>query len=240
MAKLGAKVGFGQTTRGGLYEPSAAGVIFSNVDFTDHMEQIELLAGASYYGNVLASDFDEALHTILTPTLVGSGTVALQSLRGGRVKLDSGVTVNSSALMDQAGMTIVDPASNPVFECGILLAATGNTQVTYICGLYDGTSQNCIDFYMDCTATTIDWYSRTISGGVATTNDTGQAFLATQIELRAEITPTSVGFFVNDVLKATHGTNIPTALLQPRFYVLTKDTNDKTMYVDYFSVMMER
>ncbi|MHB2015321.1 MAG: hypothetical protein ACYCW6_00075 [Candidatus Xenobia bacterium] len=242
MAKIGAKVGFGQTTRGGLYLPTAAGVIFSNVDFSDHMEQVEILVGCSYYGTTtIRSDFDETVHTILTPTTTGSGSVSLISARNGQAKLDSGTTSTGSALLDQGGRTVVDPASDPVFECGIAHAATGNTQVTYICGLYDGTSSNCIDFQMSVTTSAADWFSRTVSGGVATTNDTGQAFSGTtQIELRMEITPTSVGFFVDDTLKATHGTNIPTALLQPRFYVVTSDTNDKQLLVDYFSVMTGR
>lgn len=57
-----------------------------------------------------------------------------------------------------------------------------------------------------------NWWVQNSLGGVTTVTDTGVAISTTAFQkIKFVATPSSVAFYINDVLKATHTTNIPTA-----------------------------
>jgi len=87
-----------------------------------------------------------------------------------------------------------------------------------------------------------NWKCFTINGGVRTITTTSTAVAsATWTKLRIEINAagTSVGFYVDNVLVATHTTNIPastTALHQGNFIVKSAGTTARTYVSDYISI----
>lgn len=87
-----------------------------------------------------------------------------------------------------------------------------------------------------------NWKCFTINGGTRTITTTSTAVAsATWTKLRIEINAagTSVAFYVNDILVATHTTNIPastTALHQGNFIVKSAGTTARTYVSDYMSL----
>ena len=95
--------------------------------------------------------------------------------------------------------------------------------------MFSPTNSACFEI----TGTEGNWRARTSVGGVATTTDTGVPIsLTAWHKLKIVATSTSVAFYVDDVLKATHTTNIPTGdmgvVLRTR-----RDVQTTTYYWDY-------
>ena len=77
-------------------------------------------------------------------------------------------------------------------------------------------------------ASASNWWVQNSIGGVTTITDTGVAISTTAFQkIKFVATLTSVAFYINDVLKATHTTNIPTANMGILIY------SDGQLDVDY-------
>lgn len=82
-----------------------------------------------------------------------------------------------------------------------------------------------------------NWLTKTVSAGVVTTTDTGVAVSATSWQkLKITASATSVKFYVDDVLKATHTTNIPTTAAMGLVSIFYRVTSGATFLVDYVTV----
>lgn len=77
-----------------------------------------------------------------------------------------------------------------------------------------------------------NWQATTRASSVSTNTDTGVAAGTSFQKLEIEATSTSVKFYIDDVLKATHTTNIPTILLAPGLLLGADVTSN--FYFDYF------
>jgi hypothetical protein len=109
-----------------------------------------------------------------------------------------------------------------------------NSTIDYAAGT-DG-----IYIYIDQVALT-NFYARTISSSSTTDTDTGIAFArATYYRLDFHYTPSSVKFYIDGVLVATHTTNIPSDDMMPVMAVECDATgNGQSLdysYVDYYGL----
>ncbi|MEK7169520.1 MAG: hypothetical protein AAB700_01620, partial [Patescibacteria group bacterium] len=80
-----------------------------------------------------------------------------------------------------------------------------------------------------------NWFAVTREASIETATDTGIAQL-TSFQIFKIVTNsagTSVGFYINNVLKATHTTNIPTTSLYPHLQIGSSGTA-VVMHIDYF------
>lgn len=78
------------------------------------------------------------------------------------------------------------------------------------------------------------WLVQTVSAGVVTTTNTGVAFSPTTWQkLKIVATATSVKFYIDDILVATHTTNIPTTAAMGICATLYRVTSGATCLFDY-------
>jgi hypothetical protein len=78
---------------------------------------------------------------------------------------------------------------------------------------YTGATDGCYFYYNHATNT--DWVVTTVKDGVATTTDTNVALTAStwyKLSVVVNAAATSVGFYINNSLVATHTTNIPSGV----------------------------
>ena len=118
--------------------------------------------------------------------------------------------------------------------------ADGTNSYRVFLGFNNSTSSNSTPttrsagfFYSNATA---NWQAYTYNGSVGTTTDTGIAAVAGSFDTFLVRTngATSVQFLINNVIVATHTTNIPTAAVCPYLSVLkTAGTTARDFYVDW-------
>ena len=174
--------------------------------------------------------FEDFMGVALDPRWGTVGTISLQSGSNGIVKVNGGsihqVTYPSFKLS----------SVQTVFET--LVKITGSTSPIVLMGLADTTSltapTNAV--YFGYTSSASNWWCRTYNATTATSTDSGVAFNGTNwVKLKIIATTSSVLFYIDDVLKATHTTNIPTANLG---VILGNSASDHN--VDYVSVVGPR
>jgi hypothetical protein len=98
---------------------------------------------------------------------------------------------------------------------------------------------NWITLYYDSVLGT-NWQAECAASGVATTVDTGIAANTSYHEFRIECKSGSVVFFFDGVLVATITTNIPTMLLQPYSYIVSKTGSTRDIFFDWIECTGER
>lgn len=96
-----------------------------------------------------------------------------------------------------------------------------------------------IYFYVDYSADN-QWQARTIASSTATDTDTGVTLSNSWVRLDIHYTPTSVAFYIDKVLVATHTTNIPTGDMQPVLAVECDATGNgqalSNVFLDYYAL----
>lgn len=109
-----------------------------------------------------------------------------------------------------------------------LFAGSAETPISQAEGVY---------FFYQRT-TSVNWQAATRAAATSTTTDTGVAVAADAwIKLRTEVNAagTSVNFYINNVLVATHTTNITTAFIAPIIRInKSAGTAPRIFYCDYF------
>lgn len=85
-----------------------------------------------------------------------------------------------------------------------------------------------------------NWQAQCASGGSTTTVDTGVAANTSYHEFRIECKTGSVVFFLDGTLVATITTNIPSLLLQPYAFVVSKTGATKDLFFDWLECTGER
>jgi len=81
-----------------------------------------------------------------------------------------------------------------------------------------------------------NWFAITRMSDVETATNTGIAQTTTfkQFKIVSNVDGTSIDFYIDGVLKATHTTNIPTVSIAPIFQIVTATTTIYYLDVDYF------
>lgn len=172
------------------------------------------------------------------------GVVTYDASVSGRVaiiKITSGTTEgNGSTLF------LVDAANQP-----ILPNALGNTTAIFsVKQTAANSTQNMQIGFADNIALIGDvnngsyfrftgsgnWNAVTRRGGLETVTDTGvlQSTSFKLFKIITNSTGTSTAFYIDDVLKATHTTNLPNGAISPRIQIVTTATDDKSFSIDYF------
>ncbi len=96
------------------------------------------------------------------------------------------------------------------FEARVKHGTSGPIQLIGLADTTNFISPNCA-IYFGNTVSASNWWAKTYNNTAATSTDTGVAISTTTFQkLKIVATPSSVAFYINDVLKATHTTNIPT------------------------------
>lgn len=133
-------------------------------------------------------------------------TAAAIGAENGVVRLTGGGSLSSVAALafKLSGNTLT-------FEARVKHGASGPIQLV---GLADTTNYTAPTnaIYFGYTTSASNWWAQTYNSTAATTTDTGVAISTTAFQkIKFMATPSSVAFYIDDVLKATHTTNIPTA-----------------------------
>lgn len=138
-----------------------------------------------------------------------TGTVAIQDAVNGVCRITSttangtyyGISQSGKAWKLSAGITIT-------CEAKVKRVNNGDVRIGLNENAGMASFNNEIDFSFSNGGA--NWWVRTTSGGTNTTTDTGVAVTIGQFyTLKIVATPSSVLFYIDGVLKATHTTNIP-------------------------------
>jgi len=167
----------------------------------------------------------------------------------GIVESDTGSTAAGRSTLYLGVDGIVTPAAGGIIvaETAVRFPTLSTVAQEYVSRFLFGDSLVAADhtdgvyFEYDRAASGDVWRCKTAAGGVRTTTATAVAIVAgTWYRLRALITSTQVLFFVDDVLVATHITNIPTGSAQryaPNLRIQkTAGTTTRTHLIDYFQM----
>ena len=177
-------------------------------------------------------------------TTGGSGTITYTSAESGRVGLvkgKSGTTTNNGSTL-----YLVDPANQPIFP-----SSFGNLTIIFSIKQVDANSSSNMQIGTADNIALIgdvnngayfrssgsgNWYAITRSGAIETATDTGvaQASSFKQFKIVINSNYTSIAFYIDNVLKATHTTNLPSGNLSPRVQIVTTSGTDYSFDIDYF------
>lgn len=141
-----------------------------------------------------------------------------------------------------AGVFAAGGASSQEWLVRIEDLSDGTDRYTFDVGLFGAQTLavDAIRFRYADNVSAGNWTVDTISASTSTTTDSGVAVAAdTWYKLRIDINAagSSITFYVNDVLVATHTTNIPSVLVAPRCRMLKAlGTNSRQAYIDYFKM----
>ncbi|HEY4360325.1 MAG TPA: hypothetical protein VGN17_05130 [Bryobacteraceae bacterium] len=187
--------------------------------------------------------------------VVNSGTGAAQSqvagtaLRPGIVQLSTGTTTSGYSYRgtgDSNSVSFTTPGSGVLlYETAVNIPTLpdGTDSAGIREGFLAGTSgDNNNDICFKYTNASTHLICRTDNAGTATTTTLGSAYdpvagTFQKLAIRVDEKAKEVNFYVNDVLVATHKTNIPTAAVGAGVSILkTAGTTARTVQVDYQSV----
>ncbi|MBI5970577.1 MAG: hypothetical protein HY884_05430 [Deltaproteobacteria bacterium] len=178
-----------------------------------------------FLGNTLNG---EGLWTLSS---VGAAPALLTGVTGGQLSMSSGPD-NISAL-NPVGFGI-SGGTTLTFESRFKRNASYAPSRAWF-GFADSTTWNGPSnaIILDMQADGGNWKAVTTSGGTSTTTDTGVAGTNSWQKLKVVATSTSVAFYIDDVLKATHTTNIPTAKLGVCVSLYRTPQNTTMQTIDY-------
>ena len=158
----------------------------------------------------------------------------------GTVRLNAGSGLNADAKITgrttDSSITygILGNTPNMRFVCGVASPSASLSSKLQIIGYAESIITPAVGIYFQATDTG-NWQAVT-NDGTATTSDTGVAQATTfkRFEYLINAAGTSVAFYIDGVLVATHTTNIPTTGLKPIFYIKTTEGVAKSLDMDYF------
>lgn len=149
-----------------------------------------------------------------------------------------GVTTGSAT----AGFYIAGGASSQEWLVQLSDLSNGTDRYVFDVGLFDAETLavDAVRFRYSDNLNAGNWTAETIASSVITATDSGVAAVAgSWVKLRIDINAAgnSITFYVNDVLVATHTTNITAALVAPRCRIIkVLGTTSRTAYIDYFKM----
>lgn len=195
-------------------------------------------------GQLRWSDADTTTGVSATTTTVAT------SAHPGILELNTGAGATGAATRWMGGVTTGTPTAGFMLGGGALYVevlvrledlATGAEDYNTNFGLNNliAGATDAVRFLYSRT-TSLNWLVDTRSASTTTETDTGVAVVADawiRLGIQVNAAASSVTFFINGVLVATHSTNIPTVLLVPTLRISkTVGTTPRVAYVDYFKL----
>lgn len=186
----------------------------------------------SFYDDFGGSTYDNAMWAVRG----SGGSLALQTDGSLRVR----ATANLNYELYQNDLPDFSVAKLATITSRYRLSSTASIQgeTGFEAAAPDNTS-NWITIYYD-SAVGANWQAQCASGGVTTTVDTGIVANTSYHEFRIECKTGSVVFFLDGTLVATITTNIPTMLLQPYAYIVSKGGSARDVFFDWLECTGER
>lgn len=166
-------------------------------------------------------------------TLSGTGgSYSQNSEVGGTGDLSTGATSSNGAFLSFNGKCCTSEAQAPNLIVRAKLSSLTEVKAV-LAGLYND-ANNRIEVLYDVTSTAGNFKYRCVSGGTETLVDSGVAADTAFHVFEIEVDPDTgdVLFRIDDANEETLTTNIPTALLEPRIGLETKEAADKRLTVD--------
>lgn len=160
------------------------------------------------------------------------GSYAQNSEVGGTGDLTTGATTSNTAYLSFNGKGCTSEAKAPsLFVRAKLSMATQVKAV--LAGLFND-ANNLIEIFYDETSPPGNFKYRCVSGGTQTVVDSGRAADTSYHLFGIEVDEDTgdVHFSIDDLNQETISTNIPTAVLEPRIGIETKENSDKRLTVD--------
>lgn len=203
--------------------------------------------------SVRFSDMFELTATVPDPlgfghNTSGSGSWSQQNYLCGAVELSTGTTINSLSYLWSGNVsgTFTISANEARLSCYCNMAQVGTTQRVVIVGWGDTNpgalvatnTAKGVFFRAQAAGAGVNIFCVTKNGasgsGLETTTDTGISANGPEYHLFEIIaTSTSVKFYIDGNLVATHTTNIPTTGIGVRVGLATTDTSNKSIRVDW-------
>lgn len=196
-----------------------------------------LLAGERNYFLGEASFFDDFWPPVLddqwSTAVSGTGSlVALQTLPGGQVLIRAGNAAGRTAELYFGGSTAWQSLTlNPRIKARMKYGGNNNGHIEFEVHYQD--ANNHVWMEADWGG---NWLLKTMSGGVSTTVDTGVALDTSWHIFEVRTSPTSVSAYIDEVLKGTSTTNIPSSNGTVSIYISATGTGGvKDLLVDGFN-----
>ena len=186
-------------------------------------------SGAAFFDDFLGAAIDPRLHTDSYCSLssASSSCGALEVAVPGNTLGGFDTTANQNFSLASGSMLVFETRWKCSASYGSIAPCLGFSD-NLSNGPWNG---NQMVFTSD---TGTNWLAKTVIAGVVTTTDTGVAVSTTSWQkLKIVATSTSVKFYIDDVLKATHTTNIPTTATMGIVGLFYRVTSDATFMVDY-------
>jgi len=182
-------------------------------------------------------------------TIGGGGGIANGLVSGemennvlGTIQIDSGAENNGTAItlenaVNQCPIYYAQGNMTTIIRVRNIQAADANTTLRIGLVTYARTNNDGVQHGMYFKATgTGNWYAVTANAGILTTTDTGiaQSTSYKQFKIVTNSNCSSIAFYIDGVLKATHTTNLPTKSLSGYLQIDNAATTSMKMNVDYF------
>ncbi|MBI5887076.1 MAG: hypothetical protein HZB85_10935 [Deltaproteobacteria bacterium] len=174
--------------------------------------------------------FDDFTRDVLVGwTNVNSGAVVVAADNGAAL-----ITTGASGTYYGIGAGICKPfklsgGAVITFEARVKKATSAPHQC--VIGVLASNDRSASDTICFDTATGANWKAYNSSGGTTTTTDTGVAPSTSYQALKIIATASSIAFYIDGVLKATHTTNIPTTSLGA--VCIFENNSALSYYLDY-------
>lgn len=181
-------------------DTDAAGGLFSDI----FMKSINALFVA-----------DKAISTLWQTAVIGTGAVLFSFADNeNQIDVNSGATSGGVGRLEHP-MTNCNVSDNGALTVIARLNAGGDTQLRVSFGLWandDGSADNDdgFGFRVDAVGTAVNWFAVNGNGLANTTTDTGILADNTYHVFHVVRIGSSILFYIDGVLKATHTTNLPT------------------------------
>ena len=203
------------STANAIAQRDANGVLDNAVNMDTTLQHIieRFLGGTTTTGQIGTHGWSASL----------TGTAALnKSASLDDIRISTGATANSVGAIYLTSPFPLSAACRVKFR--IQAGSLGRFKVGLKQTVWDGdrTDTEGVYFHTDSTTDGL-WYAVTRNGSAETATSTGIAQSGSEVLLEIRYTTTSVEFYVNGVLKATHTTNIPTQAYTTQLFGLIEN-----------------
>lgn len=155
---------------------------------------------------------------------------------GGVVKLNSGANNNDYGELSLSTKN-VDIACGMSIKIRLKISHVMNTMVEF--GSIVDANQR-MDFIYNETGSAGNWIARNTMAGVDTTTDTGVVGNTDWHIFRVVTSSSDIKFYIDDILKATHTTNLPTNLMKMYIKQTSNSANARNIELDFIEILSDR
>jgi hypothetical protein len=164
----------------------------------------------------------------------GGGNVAIIDAQGGQVRIRAGGTAGYWAELHLRDSNWITPSHNPVIRTRAKTSSTSDMTTTI--GLWEDGGVG--ELWFGRTGTE-NWKTKTTNANGSTVTDTGVVADTKWHLFNLVITTTKVDFYIDGLLKATHTTNIPQAMMNTTWWSRNDSGGTKDLFLDYINFAMD-